>query len=590
MKTFFLITILTLKYYAIGQVTFFIEQPSANTGNYEITYANQGSTSDWGVQDLSEAVNAVSGELTIAQSPDSLGCSSLINAIDVSGKIAVIWRGACEFGTKALNAQNAGAIGVVIVNHSGYPVGMGAASDGGNVTIPVVMVSTATGNLIYEELLTETINVFIGNKSGLYANDLGLGAKDVLRAKQFATPSAIAQDPSDFSVQPGAWVFNYGYEHATNVVLTCEITGTGVTGTYIENTLPVYIASGDSAWFTFPVFSQTYYPKAYYYMAYTVSSDSIDHFEFDNVVDANFAVTDYIFTYGRVEDNNINEPIGNSSYFSSASFLTACTHFKNANASNLVAYSLTFSASTNYINNGVYLYDSITGEGKELEVNVYKWNDSVKDINNPAFEIGDIEIATAQDTYEYKYTEDLQSQNVIQGIDPFLLEDDQSYLFCVTTYDNSVEIGFDTKTDYNQTILDGDSPSINEGEPATVFQTEDENGAVQWYGLGSGTNSQAAIGINFKDLLKTDETIHNFETIAFPNPASENVSIMLNDMSGSGFLTVVDLEGKVVISNNVTIDASKLTVDVSDLASGMYVFNLNLENGKTSTFNVVVNK
>ena len=42
---------------------------------------------------------------------DSLGCGVLVNNAAISGNIAVVYRGTCEFGVKALNAQNAGAIG-----------------------------------------------------------------------------------------------------------------------------------------------------------------------------------------------------------------------------------------------------------------------------------------------------------------------------------------------------------------------------------------------------------------------------------------------------------------------------------------------
>ena len=43
------------------------------------------------------------------------GCNPLIN--NLTGKIAVIYRNTCEFGAKALNAQNAGAIGVIIIKN-----------------------------------------------------------------------------------------------------------------------------------------------------------------------------------------------------------------------------------------------------------------------------------------------------------------------------------------------------------------------------------------------------------------------------------------------------------------------------------------
>lgn len=46
------------------------------------------------------------------------GCSTLINAENLAGKIAIIRRGNCAFTTKIQNAQDAGAIGVIVTNHN----------------------------------------------------------------------------------------------------------------------------------------------------------------------------------------------------------------------------------------------------------------------------------------------------------------------------------------------------------------------------------------------------------------------------------------------------------------------------------------
>jgi Zn-dependent metalloprotease len=86
------------------------------------------------------------------------GCSALTNAAAVSGKIALINRGTCEFSRKVLNAQNAGAIGVIIANNvaTGLP-GMGAGVDAPNVTIPSLGVQQATGNSIRSQLDASTV-------------------------------------------------------------------------------------------------------------------------------------------------------------------------------------------------------------------------------------------------------------------------------------------------------------------------------------------------------------------------------------------------------------------------------------------------
>jgi hypothetical protein len=77
--------------------------------------------------------------------PDN-GCTALSNAA-VNGKIALISRGVCSFDVKVLNAQNAGAIGVVVVNSAdGTPPAMGAGSVAGSVTIPAIQVARAQGD------------------------------------------------------------------------------------------------------------------------------------------------------------------------------------------------------------------------------------------------------------------------------------------------------------------------------------------------------------------------------------------------------------------------------------------------------------
>ena len=69
------------------------------------------------------------------------GCTAIQQS--VAGKLAVIDRGVCTFGTKIRNAQAKGAIGVIIVNNvAGDPIAMGADT-GAFPTIPAAMVSKA---------------------------------------------------------------------------------------------------------------------------------------------------------------------------------------------------------------------------------------------------------------------------------------------------------------------------------------------------------------------------------------------------------------------------------------------------------------
>ena len=113
------------------------------------------------------------------------GCSTLINAADVAGKIVLIERGTCGFAVKARNATEAGAAAVIIYNNAANanaaPPGM--ADDGINgqfVTIPTVSIRRADGLTI------------IGQLGGGVAASIGVdlsiraGADTMNRARLFA--------------------------------------------------------------------------------------------------------------------------------------------------------------------------------------------------------------------------------------------------------------------------------------------------------------------------------------------------------------------------------------------------------------------
>lgn len=117
-------------------LTFTVTSPSVIAGNYTGAKANFG-----------PGIYNINGELVLAD--PVLACSDLTNASSVSGKIAVIDRGTCEFGAKCLRAQNAGAIAVIICNNvTGSPISMSPGAQGANVTIPSIMLSLANCNTI----------------------------------------------------------------------------------------------------------------------------------------------------------------------------------------------------------------------------------------------------------------------------------------------------------------------------------------------------------------------------------------------------------------------------------------------------------
>lgn len=82
------------------------------------------------------------------------------NAAAVNHNIALISRGTCGFAVKVKNAQNAGAIGVIVAdNQPGAVAGMGGFDP--SITIPAVRVTQADGALIAASLTKRN-----GNMSG----------------------------------------------------------------------------------------------------------------------------------------------------------------------------------------------------------------------------------------------------------------------------------------------------------------------------------------------------------------------------------------------------------------------------------------
>lgn len=94
--------------------------------------------------------------------PANDGCETLTNSGQVSGKIALIDRGNCNFTVKVENAQAAGAVAVIIVNNvAGSPIQMGGTSN--NVNIPSVMISQSDGDAIKAALQQGTVNATISD-------------------------------------------------------------------------------------------------------------------------------------------------------------------------------------------------------------------------------------------------------------------------------------------------------------------------------------------------------------------------------------------------------------------------------------------
>ncbi|WP_144393068.1 M36 family metallopeptidase [Pleionea sediminis] len=110
--------------------------------------------------------------------PESDGCDALTNAAELSGNIAIIDRGSCNFTDKVRSAQEAGAIAAIIANNDTENPNdvINLGGDATDITIPSIMVSYNNGQSIYAEMaggsITATLTRTIDLRDGTLDNGI----------------------------------------------------------------------------------------------------------------------------------------------------------------------------------------------------------------------------------------------------------------------------------------------------------------------------------------------------------------------------------------------------------------------------------
>ncbi len=107
----------------------------------------------------------IGAQSVIAQdiTPDSLCCDTITN--DYTGKIAVMYRGACSFTQKVKYAQVAGAIGAIIVNNQGGTTVEDMTGSDPSIVIPILMLSTDEGLALMNEINLGNVDVIMERKT-----------------------------------------------------------------------------------------------------------------------------------------------------------------------------------------------------------------------------------------------------------------------------------------------------------------------------------------------------------------------------------------------------------------------------------------
>ncbi len=559
---------------AMSQVIFKVQSPSVISGLYPFT--SNGDGSNWGLPNLNNPADKVEDTLKIVNdgtpglnaqgNPKSAeGCDTLLN--DLTGKIAVIYRGSCPFAVKALNAQNAGARAVVFINNVAGTLTLGGGTVINTVTIPVSIISNSDGALIVNQMATDSVIVFLGNKINLFANDLATKNTDVMVAKQFASPSLLSQNATEFNIDLGLKVRNYGTSSATGATVTASVKYNG-SDIYTNTSSPFDLPTADSIFINFPQFSQSSYSPGKYTLSYTINNSLADQDTSDNTYRTDFVITDTLFSYAPLNSvTNLPIATGGLQPVGFSSDYDACIAIQNPNANRIQAEGLYFSALTNAA-------DSLAGQ--EIVVSVYEITDAFDDfLTAPAGSVNFFPLT--QGFYSYPANGNQANLQGTMIYKPFAeiveLENDKRYMFCAQANSSKVFIGYNTNLNYETNIDSLLQPLV----PVI------SDGSVNLAGFGGDNVPALALKVNANTVGIAEN--NKIDMNAFPNPTKGNLTITIPE-NGNGSVRITDITGKEVMNVNVTFANNKSVVNTENLEAGMYIVNV-IVNSKVAQTTIV---
>src|SRR5690606_15346272 len=254
------------------------------------------------------ALDSIWIHVPLVKAVDSLACSPVTNG-PYTDKFVLIYRGSCEFGAKALEAQNNGAIGVIIVNNvAGAPVGMGPGAVGAQVVIPVLMISQSDGNAINDAINNGvSVDISLTGFGFGYNDDIGFieNEQSVSQAAVMPLHQLVSSngDPAKYQLLNAAIVGNFGINTPTNVELREAITWTPRGGSPSVVHRDTAFVSSFTDTFTLMFSNDGYQPHptglGTYNTDYELVSAAIDENPADNEISTSMMVSDSIFSKGN---------------------------------------------------------------------------------------------------------------------------------------------------------------------------------------------------------------------------------------------------------------------------------------------------
>ena len=532
---------------------------SADGYNAQFDYSSVVDGVTWGVDTL---VQTVSGQLVWAYDIDSLGnqadsllCDSTI--MDLTGKIALIRRGDCNFSLKMFHAQQNGAIGSIIVNNlydidGGGLVNMGAGDFGLDVNIPGIFITRDDGDKIIQKL------------------DAGIEVTATFEVKSFGGQiySYCYQTPKDGIVplkDIGVTFINTDGDMTipsltVNAAITDPNGQTTTLSQEVTNLVPLSVNS--------IVFEDSYTPSAEGDYS-VVFSNSLN----TETLDGEFSISDYTYA----QDNNVIDTTSSlgvfngtiepdSAGFVNANFTYDFGNFYRTGPNEATATHVTFVlGSYNELWTGdpeadvfqIRIYDADPdGNGTVPDVTNYDSLNETTLINLP---IGGADYLLDGETPNF-------TQVTVELDDPLTLQANKIYLVMVQYNGLSAGIGIPPKPALGQ----GTDKNVAGGLSSARF-------GDRFYRDGWGTNfAKFAVRLHLDGYgtgTGTEEPLDKSKISLSPNPATDVVRLQfdLDKPAEDVTVRIMDFNGRLIRTEQLeNVQKGTYGINVSDLSNGAY--------------------
>jgi hypothetical protein len=493
---------------------------------------------------------------------DSLACDPVPSG-QLTGKIAMIRRGACEFGLKALNAQQGGAIAAIVCNNVSATAGddcnaipMGAGANGAQVTIPAIFLCRQ---------VTNTIDAALNAGKPVEICFVLPNASSPFVSAAYATPKSQVD-----SIDLMSFVFyNRTLDTINGVTIKADITGPNGYSNSIETTW-----DGIPPGFDGLLFFDTYLPPAVVGKYDVVMSNNL-YTESRDTLRRSFEVTDYTFA---VDNLVINQAPFNNTSFVAGNYVyqTGALYFTGSDG-----------GTATYSSFGIGNIDSLyTGDpfADEIVILVYDADSDGDEVLN--FQSGGFADVAADvvGSGSYILTGDETLAELVHAPlsdfvfgGPIVLKPNHPYYISLL-YDGSANgsgrcPGFSASAGEDYLVYDGN---------ALTTPLQMDNLYSGWGGATlvnrmqmSGFDPTSTKEPNVLDASKFSIT---------PNPGSEYVNLNLNldQVNSKVIVRILNAAGQLFRSENLTnFQSGQVRFDVNNMPSGHYLMWITTEEGST---------